>query len=49
MGKISTKVKLWNVLDEARVASGEVQPLEVDALADTGATWLTIPEAVFLE
>jgi len=46
MGKIITKVKLWNILDEDRVASGEVEPLEIDALVDTGVTWLTIPEEV---
>jgi len=46
MGKIITKVKLWNILDEDRVARGEVEPLEIDALVDTGATWLTIPEEV---
>ncbi len=51
MGKVMTKVKLTNQDDEALARRGllpadQVRTLEVDALVDTGATMLVLPEDV---
>lgn len=48
MGKVMTKVKLTNAVDEANASQGLLQPdqvrtLEVEALVDTGATTLVLP------
>lgn len=42
MGKVITKVRMWNFFDEEKVARGEVEPIEVEALVDTGATMSVI-------
>jgi len=46
MGKILVKTKIWNIFDEEKVRKGEISPLEVDALVDTGATLSVIPESI---
>jgi clan AA aspartic protease len=48
MGKVMTKVKLTNGLDQSLVQRGmlpsdQVRTVEVDALVDTGATTLVLP------
>jgi clan AA aspartic protease len=47
MGKTLTTVKMWNVMDEEDVERGKIQPLEIEAQVDTGATTPIItPEIV---
>lgn len=54
MGAVYTKVKLTNAIDEALVSRGMLAPhllreCEIDALVDTGATYLVIPQKVVEE
>ena len=49
MGKVVVKAKLWNFGDELEVIKGlrkpeEIRTVEVEALVDTGATMLSLPE-----
>ncbi len=49
MGKVMTRIKLTNSLDIGNARSGALLPeqirsLELDALVDTGATLLALPE-----
>ncbi len=37
MGRVVVAVRLWNMLDEKRIRTGELQPIEVEALIDTGS------------
>jgi len=51
MGAVHIKVKLTNAIDEALVSRGMLAPhllweFETDALVDTGATYLVIPEGI---
>jgi clan AA aspartic protease len=51
MGRVVTRIKLANVADLDNVERGFIQPedvrsVEVDALVDTGATMLVLPEDV---
>src|SRR5262249_22968457 len=51
MGKVMPKVRLTNFEDlvalrEGRIVAERVRSIEVDALVDTGATMLMIPEDV---
>lgn len=46
MGKVVVKARLWSMLDEDRVRSGEVKPLEEEVLVDTGAVVVVIDEAL---
>ncbi len=51
MGAVHIKVKLTNAIDEALVSRGMLAPhllreFETDALVDTGATYLVIPEDI---
>jgi clan AA aspartic protease len=51
MGKVMAKVRLSNVLDEGNARQGlipnhAVRGLEIEALVDTGATMLALPEDV---
>ena len=46
MGKTLVKVKMWNVMDEERVEKGEVEPLEIEAQIDNGATTPVLPPQV---
>ena len=48
MGKVMTKLKLTNIVDQGLAMQGLLRPdqirsVEVDALVDTGATSLAIP------
>ncbi len=51
MGKVREKIELTNYLDEASARAGALDPAairraEVEALVDTGATMLLLPEDV---
>lgn len=46
MGKTLEYATFWNVLDEERVKSGEIQPLNVECQIDNGATTVVLPEGV---
>lgn len=46
MGKPSITVRLWNLLEESRIASGELRPVECEALVDTGATFVVLPQVL---
>ena len=51
MGKVTVKVKLENVVDVALAERGiidarEVRRCEVDALADSGASFMCLPEEI---
>ncbi len=51
MGRVMTKLKVSNVVDCVGVAEGSlpqerVRSVEIDALVDTGATQLALPEEV---
>jgi predicted aspartyl protease len=43
-GKVVAKFRMWNVMDEAAILSGENRPLEEDCLVDTGAVTTVVPE-----
>jgi predicted aspartyl protease len=54
MGKVMTKMKIWNYEDEVRakygyITSEDVRMKEVEALVDTGATLLVLPENLVQE
>ncbi|MEA1964211.1 MAG: hypothetical protein U9O41_03675 [Candidatus Aerophobetes bacterium] len=38
MGKTVERVKMWNIFDEEKIEKGEMEPLEVEAQIDNGAT-----------
>lgn len=44
MGKTIVNVKMWNFLDEDKVRSGEILPIEVCAQIDNGATGVVMPQ-----
>lgn len=44
MGKTIVDAKLWNFLDEDKIRSGEISPIEVCAQIDNGATGVVLPE-----
>lgn len=51
MGKVMQHIKLWNTRDEENAGLGVARPeqvrsVEIDALVDTGATMLVLPEDV---
>jgi clan AA aspartic protease len=46
MGKVFVKVRMWNIWDEEKIQSGELTPIEVEALVDTGATQVLLPESL---
>lgn len=46
MGKVIVKARLWSVLEEEKVRSGEVKPLEEEVLVDTGAVSIVVNEAL---
>jgi clan AA aspartic protease len=51
MGAVYTKIKLTNAIDEALISRGLLAPnllreCEVNALVDTGATYLVIPTEI---
>ncbi|MBI4613983.1 MAG: aspartyl protease family protein [Planctomycetes bacterium] len=43
MGKVMAKVRMWNYSEEEKVKRGEVEPLEVEALVDTGSMSVVLP------
>ena len=49
MREIKEKVKLWNFLDEQKVRIGEIIPKEYEAIIDTGALQIAIPEDIVAE
>ena len=51
MGRVVTKLKIWNKTDldnarEGSIPESEVRQVEIEALVDTGASQLVLPEDV---
>jgi hypothetical protein len=42
VGRVVARFRLWNVLDESRIQSGELKPMEEECLVDTGATMVVL-------
>jgi len=49
MGKTFVKVKMWNFRDQDKIKDGELNPIEVDAQVDKGATTVVLTPALARE